>query len=128
MSSHEHYEESKLYPYLDRRWGVSMHALVEGHEGLHSQRREVIAAFDAVLSLRDHDARDAMAAPAVVGARDRVRAAVDGFDELLLAHLDLEEQTVVPLLLELSPTEFADYSLLPLHQLLAALDRAEDGL
>ncbi len=116
MSNHEHYEESKLYPYLEKRWGVSMLGLVEGHEGLHSQRAEVFAAFDAL------DAQDALDPKAEERARVRIRGAIDGYDARLLAHLDLEEQTVVPLLLELSPTEFADYTLLPVHTLLAKLD------
>lgn len=104
MESHERYEESKLYPYLERRWGVSMDALVAGHESLTLRKRELSIAFVA--------ARER-------SARSRLEAAIAAFGETLREHLDLEEETVIPLLLELSPDEFADYSLLPIAALLS---------
>jgi len=118
MGNHEHYEEHKLYPYLERRWGVSMAALTAGHAEMHTQRHEVEGAFGAAEKAPDDD----------VEARARVREAIDRFDALLLAHLDLEERMVVPLLLELSPREFADYTLLPIERLLAKLDAGASSL
>ena len=34
MSGHEHYEEGKLYPYLEARWGLSCDELRGGHHEL----------------------------------------------------------------------------------------------
>lgn len=109
MSNHEAYEEGKLYPYLTHRWGQSMAELEVGHRALHRQRTEVFAAFEAAASADDED----------LAIRARVRNAVDRFDAILREHLALEEDTVIPLLLELSPEEFADYTLLSLERLLA---------
>jgi hypothetical protein len=111
MGSHERYEESKLYPFLEARWGASMAELEAGHEALGAQRSVVEDAFARVDEVGD----DAAA------ARARLREAFDLFDEILRDHLDLEERIVVPLLLELTPSEFADFTLLPIEMLLARL-------
>ena len=88
MRSHEHYEERKLYPFLERRWGVSFADAIEGHEALHRLEGDVLAAFasgrGASEAMREHD-------------------------EVLRAHLDLEEDLVIPMLLELRPEEFRRY-------------------
>ncbi|MEQ8453057.1 MAG: hemerythrin domain-containing protein [Sandaracinaceae bacterium] len=100
MGSHERYEESKLYPYLSRRWDVSMAPLEAGHEALAERKRAVLDAFE-----RSHE-------------QDRLDRTLRDFGDTLRAHLDLEERTVIPLLLELSPDEFADYYALPIRTLL----------
>jgi len=98
MHSHEAYEERKLYPFLTRRWGVSMAPLEAGHEALGLRKAEVLDAFVAVL--------DREGGPPEQRA---LRRALLGFEDTLEAHLELEEDTVIPLLLELTPGEFADY-------------------
>ncbi|MFK7986498.1 MAG: hemerythrin domain-containing protein [Sandaracinaceae bacterium] len=108
MGSHEHYEESKLYPYLERRWGVSMARLVEGHEALDRCKAEV---FDGFARVQGEGS----------GAAGQLDRALLRLTEVLDAHLDLEEETVIPLLLELEPDEFADYYALPIGTLLARM-------
>lgn len=107
MKSHERYEEAKLYPYLRHRWGVSMQALTEGHVALD---RAKVAVFDAFGAAR-------AGSP---GADALLRRALERHSTVLDAHLELEEDTVIPLLLELRPDEFADYSMLPIETLLAS--------
>ena len=45
MRSHEAYEERKLYPYLEYRWGASLDAARAGHDELHARADEVVDAF-----------------------------------------------------------------------------------
>lgn len=89
MSGHEAYEERKLYPYLSRRWGVSFEAAEEGHEQLAVHDRAVRAALDS---------------------GEGLAAALRGHHEVLIGHLALEEEMVIPLLLALTPEEFEAYS------------------
>lgn len=92
MGGHEHYEESKLYPYLQHRWGLDTSHLTQGHEALSVADRAVRSSSDEGLveALRDHDA-------------------------ILRAHLEVEEQLVIPALLALSPDEFDMYANLSLR-------------
>lgn len=108
MRSHEGYEERKLYPYLARRWGVSFDAATAGHRALHDADHVVLDAFVAA-------SRDATAA-----ARAAVVAALTHHDLVLGAHLELEEDLVIPLLLELSPAEFENYTRSSIASLLRA--------
>lgn len=89
MHGHEHYEESKLYPFLERRFGVDLSAMLDGHEALHRCEERVYVAFaegsGIVEALRAHH-------------------------EALLPHLELEEDVVIPCLLTLTAEEFEDYS------------------
>ena len=94
MRSHEAYEERKLYPYLARRWGVSFAEAEAGHEALHVADDAVRAAFHA----QDRSAV--------------IRALVE-HGEVLAAHLELEEDAVIPLLLQLEPEEFERYTRTP---------------
>ena len=97
---HEHYEEHKLYPYLEARFSVDFSGLRAGHERLSEHRtlvREALATED----------------------RDTILQALTEFDAVLGAHLDEEEDAVIPLLLELPPDEFEDYVTQPISQLLA---------
>ena len=45
MRSHEAYEERKLYPYLEYRWGVSLDEARTGHGELHARADDVVEAF-----------------------------------------------------------------------------------
>ena len=102
---HERYEEHKLYPYLEARWGISCDALRAGHADLHACDAAVRAALDSSGS----DASPALA------------AALQAHDDALSAHLDQEEAVVIPALLALSPEEFEAYSRSDIRTLLRAL-------
>lgn len=111
MRSHEGYEEHKLYPYLERRWSTSMEAAEAGHAALHATHERVLEAFARTrVTDETHDHR-----PALVQA-------LREHESILRAHLDLEEELVIPLLLELTPGEFHRFCALPIDTLLAELD------
>jgi len=105
MRSHEGYEEYKLYPYLERRWGLSMAPAEAGHR----QLAELDSAVRAAITAGD-------ATPALA---DALRA----HDAVLVAHLALEEELVIPALLALEPAEFEDYSMSDIRGLLQRLDQ-----
>lgn len=105
MRGHEAYEEDKLYPYLSRRWNLSFEAAEAGHEALHAAHDEVLEAF----ALRD---------------RGGVQTALERHHAVLEAHLELEEDLVIPALLGLSPDEFDTYYHSDLSSLLRALETA----
>jgi hypothetical protein len=88
MRGHEYYEENKLYPYLNRRWGVSFEDAEAGHEALRAKDQDVLEAFV-----------DPSSQTALVEALTR-------HDEVLVEHLSYEEDLVIPLLLELPSDEF----------------------
>lgn len=104
MRGHEHYEESKLYPYLAWRYGTTMECLVRQHVALHRARDDVRSAL-----------RDAAAGG---GAARAVARALGEHRRVLLAHLGEEESVVIPMLLELAPEEFARYYNHPIGELL----------
>ena len=87
MHGHERYEEGKLYPYLQHRWGISCGDLMAGHEAL----------ADAELRVR-------------AAAGDALAEALGVHHAVLLDHLDAEERRVIPALLALGVQEFADYT------------------
>jgi hypothetical protein len=105
MRSHERYEEQKLYPYLEQRFGVSFDPSRAGHARLHAKHEAVLAAFAAF-------------DPDLAPTRDDLVLALQEHRETLHEHLELEEAAVVPLLLELSREEFRRYYALPLERLL----------
>lgn len=109
MARHEAYEEGKLYPFLARRFGVSMTHLAEDHRTLHVLRDAVRAAFDADEGVD-------------------VEAALSTYHEALLAHLEREEDAVIPLLLALSPDEFRHYLDTSIQSLLAELGTCEPAV
>jgi len=88
MGGHEHYEEHKLYPFLEHRWGLDCTLLRDGH---------------TALSTADAQVRQAQGTPALVSA-------LEAHHSVLLQHLDEEEQLVVPALLALAPWEFDAYT------------------
>lgn len=110
MRSHEAYEEGKLYPFLERRWHASLAPAEQGHRALHAAHDAVLAAIEAA-GERDEPHAD-----------ETLHAALRAHDAVLRAHLDVEEELVIPMLLELSPDEFAEYYAEPIHVLLQRLD------
>lgn len=98
MGGHEHYEEQKLYPFLEHRWGLETEILSEGHEALAQADRVV---------------RDAHG--------DALLAALEAHHDILMEHLDIEERTVIPALLALSAEEFRLYAENPLWRILEEL-------
>lgn len=99
MRSHERYEERKLYPYLESRYRVQLDELRTGHSDLHAAESDVRAALEGE------------GGPALVGA---LRA----HDRVLDVHLRLEEDAVIPILLEMERDEFAHYVSSPIDTLL----------
>lgn len=92
MHAHEYYEEHKLYPYIEARWGYSMQSASDGHEELAEREHAV---FEALNSATDN--------------RQILTRALREHQDVLCRHLDLEEELVLPALLELDPDEFEDY-------------------
>jgi len=107
MGGHERYEEKKLYPYLGRKYGVAFDHLERGHHELHIARDEVIVKF-----------RMAAASGAGHPERDQLGETLDSYNGILVEHLRVEEELVIPLLLTLSPDEFREYSTHSLRDLL----------
>jgi hemerythrin-like domain-containing protein len=102
MKSHERYEEMKLYPYLEARYGVTLGQLEEQHQQLGRLEHDVYAAWDA-------------------GDGQALAAALKAHDETLIAHLAQEEEAVIPLLLSLTRQEFEHYAYSSARTLLAEL-------
>jgi hypothetical protein len=101
MRSHEAYEEQKLYRYLERRWDQSFAACEEGHQELHARDAEVRAAVRAM---------DLAQTPPDPALCERLAAALQAHDDALVRHLQVEEDLVIPLLLDLCPWEFTRYT------------------
>ena len=118
MRGHEGYEEGKLFPYLSKKYSVSMDHLEEGHEQLHALKAEVFASFKRLAGYRDTPKGDAEEA----AARTAVVEALQAYDALLNEHLAEEEEWVIPMLLELEPEEFETYYRSPIGYLLRRLD------
>ena len=91
MKNHEGYEEAKLYPYLNAKYGVSMSILELHHKNLGLAEDRVNRAE------RDADAL-------------KFAHALKKHDQILVPHLAQEEEMVIPLLLALTPREFERYS------------------
>lgn len=91
MGGHEHYEEHKLYPYLERRYGVELGRLRHGHQRLSRLRADVRSAYGSYRP-------------------DEQLGALQSFDAELRAHLAEEEDAVIPLLLHLPRADFVSYS------------------
>ena len=114
MRSHEAYEERKLYPYLEYRWQVSLDEARTGHNELHARADEVAEAFRSL-------ARPADPSDSTESSTDNpVLRALQAHDHTLDAHLNVEEEAVIPLLLALDPEEFDRYYRSPLSMLIPA--------
>lgn len=98
MHGHERYEEGKLYPFLEHRWGLRCDDLSAGHRALSEAEAVVHAAQPEALA-----------------------QALEEHDRVLSAHLDAEEELVIPALLALTREEFEDYCALPLSVLLRSV-------
>ncbi len=105
MKNHEGYEEGKLYPFLEAKYGVSMAVLELQHQGLGLAEDRVYKA------VRDGDAL-------------QFAHALKKHDEVLVSHLAQEEDMVIPLLLSLEPKEFRRYSNRHILELLRDLKKA----
>ena len=111
MKSHERYEESKLYPYLVRKYGVAVDALEAGHRVLDARKLDVQRTF-----------RGAMASDAEpVAALGALLTALRAHRGVLRDHLHAEEDMVIPMLLALTPDEFREYANTPITRLLASM-------
>lgn len=115
MSSHEAYEEHKLYPFLARRYRTSMAELEDDHRALGTRRDAVLAGLRRADELPDDQA-----------AANAVEASLVAYDAALCDHLEREEATVIPLLLDLSREEFQRYTRLPIGRLLDDLPCDQD--
>ncbi len=109
MHSHERYEEYKLYPYLTRRWGLAMSAAEDGHAALGAAEAEVFA-------LR-------ASGPSTLALADALRH----HDDVLVDHLALEEELVIPALLALEPAEFETLLRTDIHTLLRRMESPQVG-
>jgi hypothetical protein len=87
MKSHEAYEEGKLYPYLERTFDLTTDSLRSGHKALGAADTQVVDAYESGTSID-------------------VAAAFAEHEKILLPHLLLEEDLVIPCLLSLSGAEF----------------------
>ena len=114
MRSHERYEETKLYPYLERRWGVDLGASKRGHDRLHEKHAQVLAAFQNAREPEDTDA-----------ARASLVHALSDHLATLTTHLRVEEDAVIPLLLDLERDEFTEYCAKSIDALLAGMPTRE---
>jgi 8-oxo-dGTP pyrophosphatase MutT (NUDIX family)/hemerythrin superfamily protein len=87
LHHHHHAEEAMLFPLVQSRTGVAPAQLVTDHEALTRAIAEVEESLSA-------------------GAdKERATAAVATFAEVLVEHLDREEALVIPVLLEMTPSE-----------------------
>jgi hypothetical protein len=121
MRSHEAYEERKLYPYLEHRWHVSLEEARTGHHELHARADEVAEAFRSLARPADPSdpADPADPTDSTDGPTDNpVLRALQAHDRTLDAHLNVEEEAVIPLLLALDPEEFDRYYRSPLSMLI----------
>lgn len=109
MRGHEAYEEHKLYPYLEARFGIACQTMRDGHHAL-----------DAA----DQGVRRALEASANTTPTDALIDALERHDEVLHTHLEHEEDVVIPALLALSPDEFAFYYDNTIDTLIDRLKRA----
>jgi hypothetical protein len=96
MRGHERYEERKLYPFLARRYGVSFAALEQAHRLLHEHEQAVADSFAALVpGAADEPARHA-----------ELLVALCAYEDALRVHLATEEESIIPMLLALEPSEF----------------------
>jgi len=100
MRGHEGYEERKLYPFLERRFGVQTASMRAGHGALHDKQHDVEQRLLRVPERAELDFED---------ARTDLVTGLRAYDGTLRAHLELEEDLVIPALLALSPQEFRQY-------------------
>ena len=86
LHHHHHAEEAMVFPMILRRSGVAPHQLQVDHDELTA----AIAAVEASLAAEDPT---------------RLHATIARFVEVLVTHLDREEELVIPLFLTLPPDQ-----------------------
>ncbi len=87
LHHHHHAEEAMLFPLVEKRTRIAPEQLQADHD-------ELTEAIDAVEA--------GLRAPLAI---DALVPLVQRFHEVLVAHLDREEELVVPVLLELTPEQ-----------------------
>ncbi len=87
LHHHHHAEEAMVFPLVLRRTGIAPDQLQADHD-------EMTAAIAAVERALERD--------------ERVAEAIAHFHEILVTHLDREEQLVIPIFLQLPPRELWD--------------------
>ena len=129
--------DAKLVAELRKLTGLPMMkckaALVEAggdiEQAIENLRKQGVKAAEKVahrelkdgavfLHATEDGVRDAMPEVFAGGSRTTLLAAFDQFETVLGEHLDEEENLVIPMLLELSPAEFARYSMHSIDTLL----------
>ena len=97
--------------------------LLGSHESLRQVSRRLIREAESGRSGRERSAIEGLYRRWIGGMRGHVLvAALRNHDDVLGAHLDLEEELVIPCLLALTPDELDDYCRLPASVLLLRLD------
>ncbi len=114
VDSHLQYQEQKLLPFLEWRWGTSTAALLADQRALVAQRSEVIAALEAAAA----DAK----------LRGVALERLEAHHALLVRTLAATETLAIPLLVQLSPSELSSFTLMRvggLRELIATHAAAE---
>ncbi len=114
MGSHEYYEETKLYPYLTRRFDMNCEPLTKEHQEMHTHRDKCLRLFTQLESSKS-DVPDSIAL---------IEALIE-YDKVLRVHLMEEEELVIPALLMMDQQEFQDFIDLDLTQLFRRLDKID---
>ena len=121
MRSHENYEETKLYPFLVRRFGVSLKYLSSEHDEMHTKSNLVVKYMNEYIALETTSA----AFEIVVEKGARLLDAMNNYDKLLKVHLMEEEDIVIPLLMEMDVVEFDEFVDNSLSYLIKKLDKED---
>jgi len=86
LHHHHHAEEAMVFPFVERRTGIAPEQLQTDHDEMTA----AIANVESRLEARE---------------TERVGAAIGRFHEILVTHLDREEDLVIPVFLALTPAE-----------------------
>eukprot|EP01135_Chromosphaera_perkinsii_P002650 Nk52_evm18s226 gene=Nk52_evmTU18s226 len=97
LHGHSGYEESKLFPYFYKKFNIDLRILLKDHKRLEISEEKTTSAFRECLTRGKWDQMDAL------------RDALVDFNTLLVRHLREEENTVIPMLLSMSPEEYNTY-------------------
>lgn len=114
LGAHERYEERKLYPYLHARYGLDLDPLKRGHQELDEHAGRVEQAFAAA---RADDGRE-RSLLSLLPLSELIQA-VESHRDVLFGHLELEEDRVIPCLLDMPADEYRRFLETPIDKLLA---------
>ncbi|KAJ3244785.1 hypothetical protein HDU78_010472 [Chytriomyces hyalinus] len=126
MGNHERYEESKLYPFLARRWAIDTLYLTKEHGEMHQKRDQVLALFSKYLNFENNPSQHGK--PTVTAAAKELELAMEDYDTYVRIHLQEEEEFVVPMVLELEPEEYVEFGELGLTELLRKMDQKDKAM